>query len=167
MARSATGFLEASGIYVDLLDRDPATKEQLHQQGYSPQLLVRLERVGRRALKPELFLTMNPGLTALSRCSITDQERFSTGPVAVFDPESREERLIRVDELSPEQIRMVFARDSIRSVAQQRTWWSAKHQVPPPAEADLTYRIKKDCIAILKPMIVRKETLLDWLRQIA
>jgi len=167
LSRGLAGLAEAGAHLVNLLDNDPTVRDKLRALGFSPDLLGPLERVGRRLMKLELFLSMNAGRRRLSGCSMSDQDRFSTEPVAVYDPESREERLIRVDELSPEQIRMVFARGSIRSVAQQRTWWSEKQQSAPAPEVDFSYQIKKDHIVILKPMIVRKRTLLDWFREIA
>jgi hypothetical protein len=119
--------------YVALLDANPQFRDDLLDQApdISARDLVNLERIGRTQLHPQLAFPSpdKPGRTFLARCSYSEQLKHLESPVpVVLQNQPSEHLLVAVDSLNYEQCRQVFAKDHVRSLAEQRAWLDAEQR---------------------------------------
>ena len=117
----------------------------------TPQLVRKFERIGRGQLLPLLAYESGAWVSALSRLPYGEQENYTRNPVTVLFPEKggyvphhSEPRA-----LTAGQVRQVFARDHVRTEAEQRNYL-AEHgaEVPTPV-FDLPYRIVRGKIVVM------------------
>jgi len=117
----------------------------------TPQLVRKFERIGRGQLLPLLAYESGAWVSALSRLPYGEQENYTRNPVTVLIPEKggyvphhSEPRA-----LTAGQVRQVFARDHVRTEAEQRNYL-AEHgaEVPTPV-FDLPYRIVRGKIVVM------------------
>ena len=119
---------EAAGkLLVKLIDRNPDVKTKIVREHpeISMGVLSRLEMVGRGLVKPEMLLSDAPAYRAARVLPVSDQDRLlkePTVPLVVREEGRTEVLMADFRNLQPVQVRQVFAKDHIRTEAEQRAW---------------------------------------------
>lgn len=105
-----------------------------------------LERVARNQVLPELAFGSTPseGRAALQRLPMSLQQLYIEEPVPVVlpRPDGIDVLKVAIDNLTPAQVRQVFARDHVRDEAAQRAWLESQATQKRPAKADQPYRYR-------------------------
>jgi hypothetical protein len=133
---------------------------------YSERALRRMLDIGRGQRHPRLLTEQTEGETALASCDIALQTRYLDDPIPVVSPaQPSEHRLIRVQEMTHSQVRQVFYRGHIRSLAEQRSVIERQQfTAAPPLER--SYVIMKGKVRWLKGCETTAAQLADILKQL-
>ena len=115
----------AGKILVAMLKHNPNIKTKLRQNHpeLSISILNKLEAVGRGHLKPELLLSDAPPYKAARRLPVSDQEfllKQKAVPLVIYTESGIDEISANFDSLTAKQSNQVFAKDHIRTPAEQR-----------------------------------------------
>lgn len=124
---------KAGKLLVALIEKNPDVKARIVREHpeISFSVLSRLEMVGRGMVKPEFLLSDAPAYRAVRCLPISDQERLSTDPnLPLVIREQGRTEVLHVDfrNLQASQVSQVFAKDHIRTEAEQRAWIEAQER---------------------------------------
>lgn len=162
--QNAADMAETARLLVLALDTRPEIMDELEGAGIPREHLFRLERFGRGQLHPKLLFPVGLAERQLAQLTLSEQARALDRGVEVLDADDGSEpRLIPVAELSRQQIRTVFCRGRIRTLAEQRTWLraeNAKRRTVAPLDAPV---VKHDYVITPRGEKITRATLLQWL----
>lgn len=163
---------EAGTILVDLIDEDPSIKSRILDENpeLTENVLETLERIGRKQLYHPLALNDSPGMTALRKCTFSDQKKHFSEPVPVLLIHSRDDTghlQIPVHSLTAKQARQVFCRGHIRSLGEQRAWLESQRKAPAEAEHQKPYHIGKGKVTFRESVTLNTSQLASILAQIS
>lgn len=125
---------KAGKMLVKMMSTNPNIKDKIlkdHPE-ISASVLVKLEKVGRGIIKPELLLSDAAPYRVVRSLPISDQDRLLQDPqVPILIESSGTMDVIHVDfrYLSATQTKQVFAKDHIRTEAEQRAWMEDARKV--------------------------------------
>lgn len=155
-------------IYVDAIIKDPEIKIEFREKfkDIPVEFWVRLEKVGRGSIIPQLFDNVTLAGSKLQRCPVSDQEKFidhvpvvtSTGDVL----------RVSIDALRPNQIKQVFAKDHVRSESEQRAFVESNKTITAQEEnknkvVSVPYFVKKNKLYISRGTVLTKQELVKIL----
>lgn len=121
----------AGKLLVKLIDRNPQVKFKIVEEHpeISLGVLSRLEMVGRGLVKPQMLLSDAPSYRAARVLPVSEQDRLLQNPaVPLVIREQGKTEVLEADfrNLQPVQVKQVFAKDHIRTPAEQRAWIEAQ-----------------------------------------
>jgi hypothetical protein len=110
-------------MIADNIDQDPEFVEKLCDQcrDLSHETVHRFEQIGRKQLYPQLLLNDSPGVRRLRCLPYELQKLYSTKPVSML-LDRGDTMEIDIRNMSPDQASQTFARDHVRTIAEQRAW---------------------------------------------
>jgi hypothetical protein len=148
--------------YCSALSGDHELRGRIIECGVPASVLDRMEAVGRGQIAPQLFYATGGAARRLLDCPRSIQDQALVNGLEVY--EFGDVRRIPVDDLSPSQVRQVFARGKVRSPAEQRSWLESKR---PQATAPEEWIIRGDCAVHQKTGLrISKRQMLLWLSEI-
>lgn len=154
---ATTQVLQAAELLCELLDKTELEPEEIARRAGVPAAFIQgLERVGRKQMHPDLFMAQSPGERALRSLPYSVQTKHLEIPVEVLvigDSGKTDVLRAAVNTLSPEQTKMVFCRDRIRSAAEQRAWLEGKilRAKMVAQSVDDPFRVVGKSLVVLKP----------------
>lgn len=146
--------------YVKALEVRPELRAELIADGFPAQTADRMERLGRGQIHPSLVLSSARWAGKLITLPLSQQTHLIATGVEVLEPGGTESRLLPLDALSSQQLKQVFGKGTVRSLAEQRTW-QAEQQPRKTEVAPVTF--ERDGIHFAGQGIVTKEMMLQWL----
>lgn len=146
--RGKEALEEAGRILVELIDENPAVKDQIMAENpeITEDVLETFERIGRKQLYYRLCLIEAPGIRALKRCPYSEQVKYMTDPLPLLlvnGKDSTDSLSMPVHALAPEQVRQVFGAHRVRNLGEQRAWLEAQRGKPRPVETGKPYTLAK------------------------
>lgn len=92
--------------------------------GFTPELVMRFYALGKKQIHPELLIAEGPGPKALLKLPYAIQEKYLSSSVDVLIRNGKDWDTLKVNirNLTPDQARQVFSKDSVRSVQSQRAF---------------------------------------------
>jgi hypothetical protein len=152
------------GVAADLvkaLHSRPKLAREIAALGINPLLVVRLEKLGRKQLHPDLVLATSPGAVRLGVCVPSEQDLLLENGAEVLTADN-DSRLIPIHELTADQAKQVFVNGHVRTLAEQRSWL-ANSAKKAPADFAGGYSVHKDFVVIKEPMRLPKKLVLQFL----
>lgn len=146
--------------YVKSLEVRPELRAELIADGFPAQTADRMERLGRGQIHPSLVLSATRWAGKLIALPLSLQTDLIANGVEVLEPCGTDSRRLALDVLSSRQIKQVFGKGVVRSLAEQRTW-QAEQQPRKTEVAPATF--ERDGIHLAAPGVVTKEQMLQWL----
>lgn len=135
---------EAGKLIAERMDENPEFIEQMASEypELSTEVLYRFEQIGRNQIVPSLLLNDSPGVRKLRKMPYQLQVKHSNEPVQVTVRDGSV-LLVDVRNLTSDQASQVFAKDRIRTAAEQRALIEDKIAIEPASveRANLPYRI--------------------------
>ena len=131
IAEGIDKWLEAGRLVADALSRNPASMDKICQAtGLSPDIITRFEQIGKEELYPQLLASTSIGARNLVKCSYSQQKHYSANPIAmlVSNGDKPDKLMVAVDAMTGQQVKQVFGRGHIRSLAEQRAWVESERE---------------------------------------
>jgi len=142
ISQGISAFQKAGNLMLELLEENSLL--ELHEATDIPMdVLAQLERIGRRQLNPALLLSSYPAALAIQRMPVSDQDKLLREPVEVLmrNAGKWDTMLMHARNLTPSQVRQVFAKNYLRPIAEQRSYLESLIEVVNPVRIDLPYEI--------------------------
>jgi hypothetical protein len=139
---------KAGEILVQMIDEDPEVVEAIANAHphITKEILARFEKIGRKQVIPDLFLSEAPGIRKLRSLPYSVQKHYADHPVEVLVVNNGKQEMLKVDakNLTSGQVAQVFTLDGVRDTAQQRAYLldKATQSSFPKLSESLPYRIK-------------------------
>ena len=153
---------EAAKQYAELRKTRPEIRDAMIEAGADKGFCDRLENMGNGKFDSRLFLKSGIQYRLVEKLPlVTDQREIIEKGVLVLEPDGQDERIIPLDDLTPEQARQAIG----KTPAQQRTFINSKIKKPKLADPD--YVVLRNKIRIMKPMDMDQGLLLSLAQQIA
>lgn len=123
--KGVESWVKAGEVLLKLVDDDPHVYDAILKKEplLNARILSRMEDMGRRTLHPMLALGGSAGCRALAKLPMSQQERYlkESVPLVVHTPKGDTDvLLVKVQDLTPEQVKQVFDRDRIRTQGEQK-----------------------------------------------
>lgn len=119
-------WVKAGEVLVELIDNDPSAIDTILDRypDINAGILRQFERLGRKQLHPLLLLESTPGESRLSRLPYSEQVRHIDKPVEIIvETDAGPDTMsVQTKHLTRLQADQVFAKDHVRSLAEQRAW---------------------------------------------
>jgi CRP-like cAMP-binding protein len=119
-------WVKAGEVLVELIDANPQVIDEILDRypDINAGVLRQFEKLGRKQLHPLLLLESTPGESRLARLPYSEQVRHIDKPVEIIvetdaGPDTMQVETKHLTRLQSEQ---VFAKDHVRSLAEQRAW---------------------------------------------
>lgn len=155
MRNLSQNVLQLASDYVFTLDARPEFKKELVELGFPRQQLQRLEMLGRGQISPKLVFESGRWVSHVMRLPLSDQEAFIEGGVEVLSPDGADHRVIKLEDLSQDQLAQVFGPEGVRTLAAQRTYLEEREresEMKRPVEVpELVWKIRRGRVIITKP----------------
>jgi len=168
-------WVKAGEILVDLLDNHGVTYDQITSKcdGITTDILARFEQIGRKQIYPQLLVNTSSGSRKLAAMPYSQQVRYSKEPVSVLvkNGKSSDTLLVKVENLTTEQVRQVFAKDGIRDLGAQRAWIEDREKAIREAEVvecsewEVPWSVKGKQVVFSKPCAMGRKELLAILSE--
>lgn len=159
-------WIEAGKIAKELVEESPEIVDKLAEEsGTSAETVMAFVAIGQRTLHPDTLLNDKPGIRALRRQSYSLQEKYLKAPVELLLA-SGDTLLADVRNLTDAQVKQVFSKNGIRTIAAQRTYiedLKSKEVQVVQGEIDLPYRVVKGKVIIMQPCTLTKRDLIRLL----
>lgn len=142
---------KAGAVVVRLLDEAGMTLEEIVAKAdcdvITVDVLSSFERIGRKQVLPKLLVSPFPAARAMQRLPMSEQQRLMDGTVElVLLRDGKVDVLqVRPEHLTRQQVKQVFERGMVRSLAGQRAW----------LEEQLTDKEQAKAVKQAVPWIVR------------
>lgn len=153
-------WIEAGEIVAEYLSKNPNSMGLLCETtGLSEDIIRRFEQIGRKEIYPKLLVNTSLGYRKLSACPYREQELYAESPVdlVVMGDKGPDILRVSVDHLTPEQAKQVFARNHVRSTAEQRAWLETERKRANEAAAAEKQEIQTAAYAVHgKRVVFRK-----------
>jgi hypothetical protein len=156
-----TDLLAVAADLVHSLPSRPKLAREIAALGINPELVKRLEKLGRKQLHPDLVLATTPGAIKLGSCVPSEQELLLESGAEVM--EGDDSRVIPIHELTDDQARQVFVNGHVRTLAEQRSWLKSAAAKKVPADFVGGYSVHRDFVVIKEPMRLPKKLVLQFL----
>jgi hypothetical protein len=139
-----------------LIDNDPDTVDDILKQipELNRDVLLTLERIGRRQLVPELAIRKGPGWSRLARTQYEHQKKYLDKPVELLVTTEKGPDVLRVPvgNLSAAQARQIIADDGqVRDIAAQRAWLASQVKYAEPEELKRPWHVSGKGLTITRP----------------
>ena len=119
-------WVKAGEVLVQMLDRDPSVIDAILDRypDLNAGILRQFEKMGRKQLHPLLLLESTPGESRLARLPYSEQLRHIDAPVEIIVETDNGPDMMQVEtkHLTRAQAEQVFAKDHVRTPAEQRAW---------------------------------------------
>jgi len=118
-------WIEAGEIIANALDAEPDHIDRICEvTGLSSDIVRRFEQIGRREIYPQLLANTSDGFRKLSACPYREQKLYAENPVKllVYKDNDTATLIVRIDALTHDQVRQVFAKNHVRDLGEQRAW---------------------------------------------
>jgi len=91
-------------------------------------VLAQFERIGRKQVMPRLLVAEYPAANSLQKLPMSEQQRLLNGSVELVTMKAGKTDVlsVAVQDLTRQQCRQVFDRNSVRSLGAQRAWLEAQ-----------------------------------------
>ena len=136
-------WVRAGEMLVEMIDNDPAAIKKLCKANpnLTGPMLNKFEKIGRKVYDPRLLLRNCAGYTKARRLPYSAQQDILKNKVKVaISPESSDHRLVDVGEMTPDETRIAFTNEGIRTITEQRAYLKsrepAKNVKKPKPEED-------------------------------
>ena len=165
-------WIKAGEIVARNLDKDPAWMEKVCARcpEITEDTVLAFDRVGRRQLHPRLLTSNKPGAVRLRSLPMGLQEKYLSAPLPVLVKNGKavETLAVSVWNLTPDQCRQVFDKDSVRSEGAQRAWLESQSaRRAAPVQVDEPYRITGHTLVVMEPCKLTCKQLLSLAAQMA
>lgn len=155
---------------VDLIDSDRNYKKRLVELGVNVEIVDRLERLGRGQIDKRLVLSASPEVNRLKVLATSEQAEVIDDGYVVLDMDEQTVRRIPFGMLTHGQRVLVFKREGLRSIAEQRSVIRAKKAKSAPIlqveSRSRDVKFKRGEVFIPGFRWVVKSEILAWLQQI-
>jgi hypothetical protein len=133
------------------------------------EFVKRLEAVGRNKIHRLLVINESAGVRRLRSLPFSIQEKYASNPVPLLIVEGQSVKTIQADvrNLTPAQATQVFARDHVRSEAEQRTFIEDLRSKQSAPAHNAPFRVVKNELIIIEPCRLGKKELCDALAQMS
>ncbi len=148
------------------MDANPDFVEGMRAEGWTSHDIGLYERLGRRQLHPELMFKVSSGGLRLQYLPYSVQEAALKDGVDVLESTGTDSRKIAVHELSAKQAKQVFAKNRVRSLAEQRTFIEEERSKKLPVNNPSAYVIRKGKLVIGGCEFTLAQVL-DWARDLS
>lgn len=157
-------WTQAGEIVARAIDADSEWPEKVLAQcpQFTAEIIFRFEQIGRKAMLPQLLVNDCPGYRRLRQLPYDLQTKLVTHGVEVLAMNGSEWDSITIEpiNLTDDQSKQVFAKNRIRSLAEQRAFIeSAKVRgYIPSSKSTEAYRIRNGRLMVTRPVeFTRKE----------
>lgn len=144
---------EAGKLIAARMDENPEFIELMAAEypELSTEVLYRFEQIGRNQIVPSLLLNDSPGVRRLRKLPYQLQVKHSNEPITLT-VRGGSTLLVDVRNLTSEQAAQVFAKDRIRTAAEQRAYIEDRMALEPASveRANLPYRIVGHELVVMK-----------------
>lgn len=150
------------------LDAFPESRDDLIEAiGGNAILLGRFEMLGREQIHEQLVFSSSVAEHRLSRLPLSEQRAVLESGIPVLESDGVNHRVIRVEQLSGEQVKQVFRKSGLRSLASQRTYIQERKIKATPAVLEKDYQVGHDSVVVLRPVKFTRQQLAQILAQIS
>jgi len=126
LSQAVRNLAEAGNVCVHMMDNlGMSAQEVAEQSGGGKDVIIQLERIGRKQLNPILLTVNYPACSYMTRIAKSDQDRLLSGPLEVLIVGKNDEvSILQIDaeNLTFDQCRQVFDRNKVRDIPAQRAW---------------------------------------------
>ena len=122
-------WTKAGEMLVEMIDKDPEAINRLCKANkqLTRTMLNRFEQIGRKVYDPRLLLRNCAGYTKARRLPYSAQQDILKNKVKVaVSPGSNDHRLVDVGEMTPQETRIAFTSEGVRTITQQRSFLKAE-----------------------------------------
>jgi len=164
-------WVSAGEIVAKNMDSDPEFIDKVNEKypQFTHEILMRFEQIGRKSLIPELLVSDCPGYTKLRRLPYEYQAKLLNSGVETLirTPSGWDSLKIAPINLTRNQADLVFAKDRIRSIAEQRAVIEGNgiKKYVPTLQSEMPYRIRGGRLFITDPVELTKQDLKKILAQ--
>lgn len=164
-------IVEAADLYVQALDQYGVDEVTGALYETAPNVerpfWVRLELIGRGQLDRRLLYGKSQVEGKLRKLPLSQQRQALDDGVEVLVGEG-DHLIVQVHDLTSEQVRQVFDRDHVRSLAAQRAWLeSQKSHDPSPPPYREPYVVRRGKVEILRPVTLTRKEVARLLEEMA
>lgn len=150
-------WMEAGQIVADILNKDPDALEFIVEKTGVPVNIIRkFEAIGNKRVYPKLLVTDSPGIRKLVKCSYKTQEYYYDNPIDVIVKKQDGIDLlkVKVENLTYDQCKLVFDKDHIRTIPEQRAYMESLNLSEGKPVTNLPYIIKNRKLIIKEAGLV-------------
>ena len=170
MIKGMEAWQQAGRIIADIVDKDPSAIDQICASNphITAGILRSLERIGRSELLPELLLKSGPAYSKLRDLPIAAQRRYMKDPIPVLIQTQNGPDVLNVsiENLTPKQVRQVFAGDCVRNEAAQRAWLADNTIIILPEAETLPFEVHGKTVIFVRPCKMTKADLASLIERI-
>ena len=168
-------WVKAGDMLVDLIDNHGLTYEQIAEkcEGITSDILIRFEQIGRRQIYPQLLVNTSAGARKLAAMPYSQQVRYTKEPIPVLIKKgnSHDTLMVKVEDLTADQIRQVFTKEGIRELGAQRAWIEDREKAAREAEVvecsewEVPWSVRGKQVVFNKPCAMGRKELLSILSE--
>lgn len=150
---------------VENINRDTRFRDYLIDTcAWPAKLVLDLERVGTNQLDVRIATHQVPFSKQLCRMPLNTQKMIIDGKMPLLTTDGSE-LLVRLDNITPEQAKQLFAYDHIRSLPEQRCWIESQRKTPTATVQPEVFVDKKRGELVVNQTRIPRAVLLDYLRE--
>jgi len=125
---------KAGDLLCAFLDKGESIVVISEETGMPRNVLVQLERIGRKQIMPFLLISDFPAARALEKLPYSEQKRLTeeSVPVLLQTAEGPDILNVKVEAMTHEQVRQVFGDGQVRSIAEQKARIAVCRNPMPP-----------------------------------
>jgi len=124
-------WIEAGEIVAEVLNKNPNAMDEIcNETGLSADIVRRFEQIGRKEIFPKLLAGAGPGYRKLAKCPYREQEQYTQNPVGllIMSDGGPDVLAVKLEALTCEQCKQVFASDHVRDTSEQRAWIESQRE---------------------------------------
>lgn len=125
-------WVKAGELLVKMIDQNPSVIDDIIDRypDMNAGILRQFEKMGRKQLHPLLLIESTPGETRLARLPYSEQLKYLEKPVEIVveTDDGPDLMQIQTKHLTRAQAEQVFAKDHVRTAAEQRAWIMSRRE---------------------------------------
>jgi len=124
-------WVKAGEMLVEMIDKDPDAIKKICKANpkLTKAMLNKFEQIGRKVYDPRLLLRNCAGYTKARRLPYSAQQDILKNKVKVaVSSASNDHRLVDVGEMTPEETRIAFTNEGVRSITEQRSFLKSQEK---------------------------------------
>ena len=124
-------WVKAGEMLVEMIDNDPNAIKRICKANpkLTKPMLNKFEKIGRKVYDPRLLLRNCAGYTKARRLPYSAQQDILKNKVKVaVSANSSDHRLVDVGEMTPEETRIAFTNEGVRSITEQRSFLKSQEK---------------------------------------